>query len=227
MAQRKDGIATRERLLEAGCKLFSEKGLRDTTIAEICALAGANVAAVNYYFGSKQELYAQAWRDAFDYAARVYPVDGGLDENARPEDRLRALIRSFLFKVLDTGPLGHAGKFLLREMSQPSEISEQVRQEAIEPIRRYAMGVIRELLGPGADPKDVSFCTFSVVSQCMVLGFRGGKLPPVFQQRQVDRPFIDELADHIARLSLDGIHGIARQVKDRETTSTGHRELRA
>ena len=59
-AQRKDGLETRQRLLEPASEVFAQKGFRDATIAEICREAGANVAAVNYHFGSKGELYVEA-----------------------------------------------------------------------------------------------------------------------------------------------------------------------
>ena len=46
----KKSARTRERLLSAAGDVFVEKGFRDATVAEICARAGANIAAVNYYF---------------------------------------------------------------------------------------------------------------------------------------------------------------------------------
>ena len=73
---KKQGKGTREQLLESACKLFAEKGYRDTTIAEICALSGANIAAVNYYFQDKKRLYAEAWRLTFERSMRAHPARG-------------------------------------------------------------------------------------------------------------------------------------------------------
>ena len=63
--QRKDTIRTRRHLLSAASSLFAEKGFRDITIAEICNRAGTNVAAVNYHFGNKKNLYVESWRHSF------------------------------------------------------------------------------------------------------------------------------------------------------------------
>ena len=61
-AQRKGGVATRKKLLAAAGRVFAEKGYRDATIAEICRLAGTNIAAVNYHFSDKETLYREASR---------------------------------------------------------------------------------------------------------------------------------------------------------------------
>ncbi|WP_068084709.1 TetR/AcrR family transcriptional regulator [Polycladidibacter stylochi] len=47
---------TRERLLESAEKLLSQFGLSGTSVRMITEKAGANVAAVNYHFGSKEDL---------------------------------------------------------------------------------------------------------------------------------------------------------------------------
>ena len=47
---------TRERVLTAAMQVFAEHGFDGATLREITALAGANIAAVNYYFRSKDEL---------------------------------------------------------------------------------------------------------------------------------------------------------------------------
>lgn len=47
---------TKERILAAAERLYTERGVRGSSLRAITAEAGANVAAVNYHFGSKQEL---------------------------------------------------------------------------------------------------------------------------------------------------------------------------
>lgn len=47
---------TRQRLLDAAEQLFLERGFQQTSTREITEAAGANLAAVNYYFRSKQDL---------------------------------------------------------------------------------------------------------------------------------------------------------------------------
>lgn len=47
---------TRERLLDAAQKLFVERGIDATSLRSITTEADANLASVNYHFGSKEEL---------------------------------------------------------------------------------------------------------------------------------------------------------------------------
>mgnify|MGYP001054979862 FL=1 len=47
-------INTKERILSATIELYGAKG--DITVREICDKAGVNIASINYYFGSKDNL---------------------------------------------------------------------------------------------------------------------------------------------------------------------------
>ena len=49
--------ATKERILDAAEALFMEHGFEATSLRVITAAAGVNLAAVNYHFGSKEELF--------------------------------------------------------------------------------------------------------------------------------------------------------------------------
>ena len=48
----------KQRLLEAALAVFGEKGPKAATVREIAKAAGQNVAAIEYHFGGKENLYA-------------------------------------------------------------------------------------------------------------------------------------------------------------------------
>ncbi len=73
-----------------------------------------------------------------------------------------------------------------------------------------SLTIIAELLGPGADEPELTFCELSVIHQCLALGFRKGqgKLDEVLGNSSLIQDSIDELADHITRFSLAGIEAV-------------------
>ena len=50
---------TRALILDAAERLYAERGFGDVTLRDIVAAAGVNLAAVNYHFGSKDEMIAE------------------------------------------------------------------------------------------------------------------------------------------------------------------------
>src|SRR5882757_2309157 len=60
----KGRVATsaQSRILDVAIRLFAERGFDEVTVREIAEAAGANVAAINYYFGAKEQLIRQAIR---------------------------------------------------------------------------------------------------------------------------------------------------------------------
>src|SRR3954468_6015625 len=87
---------TRRNLLDAASEVFAEVGFRAATVREICQRAGANIAAVNYHFGDKEQLYRAVLKGTCQTALEKYPADFGLPPKATPEQRLRAFVHSFL-----------------------------------------------------------------------------------------------------------------------------------
>ncbi len=55
--EREVPVATKDRILDAAESLFMEHGFEATSLRSITAAAGVNLAAVNYHFGSKEELF--------------------------------------------------------------------------------------------------------------------------------------------------------------------------
>eukprot|EP01035_Chromulina_nebulosa_P048187 gene48187-65373_t len=50
---------TRTAIISAAERLYAERGFADVTMRDIVAAADVNLAAVNYHFGSKDELIAE------------------------------------------------------------------------------------------------------------------------------------------------------------------------
>lgn len=57
LGETRSAAATKERILDAAEALFMEHGFEATSLRSITASASVNLAAVNYHFGSKEELF--------------------------------------------------------------------------------------------------------------------------------------------------------------------------
>lgn len=215
MAKRIDGIKTRDRILSTACEVFAEMGYHDATIEEICRRAECNIAAINYHFGSKDHLYARVWRRAFDEAIKAYPPEGGLGPEHPPEDRLRGTIYAVVGKAVDTGRIGHAGKLLLREMTNPTDVIEDVKRDAIAPLHRRMNNLMRELLGPDATDQQLLLCQMSVLHQCIAIGMRlfTDRKSPHMQLRMTGDRLLEALTEHIWQFSLAGIRAVREEIE--------------
>src|SRR2546430_13767913 len=88
---------TRTSILSAAERLYADRGFGDVTLRDIVAAAGVNLAAVNYHFGSKDELIAELFvtlslathRERLHELKAAEEAGGG---RARSDSILRALV---------------------------------------------------------------------------------------------------------------------------------------
>ena len=82
--------STRQRLLEAALEVFAELGYEGASSREICRRAGANGAALNYHWGSKQAL----WTAVCDECNRrlLAVVAASVEQPLVPERVLEAVL---------------------------------------------------------------------------------------------------------------------------------------
>ncbi len=58
----REPASAKESLIQAGLKLFAERGYDGTTVQDIAKVADVNVSLVSYYFGGKEGLYQEGLR---------------------------------------------------------------------------------------------------------------------------------------------------------------------
>ena len=131
-----DSSDTERRVLEAAGEVFADLGYRAATVRQICEKAGANIAAVNYYFGDKEGLYLAVLRSVPDAQAKKYPARSGLSDGATAEQQLRVYIQSLLHRVFDSGRPGWHAKIIAREMVEPTRALDSLLEEVARPLHR-------------------------------------------------------------------------------------------
>ncbi len=205
MAPKDQTIETRERLLEAAGEVFAERGFRDATVREICEKANANVAAVNYHFGDKEELYAAV----FEYAQHcaVAQFDKMLSPAMPAEERLRGLVRGVLVRFFDQGRPAWLGKLVAREMIDPTKALDSLVNGQIRENSELLRGVVRELVGRELDEQELWRCTFSVAAQWLFYFHCGQVIKRLNPNQRFDREETERLADHITKFSIAALKG--------------------
>ena len=191
-----------DRLLQVAVEVFAECGFRDATVREICSRANVNVASVNYYFRSKEALYAQALAFAFQETNRLHPQDAALDKNLPAEQRLALFIKNFLHKLLDDSHLGLHSKLIAREIADPTKALDTVIETAIVPQLALLEDIIKQILQAPADKATVDRCLLSIFGQCLMFKHSRSIIDRLHPELIADESAIQASAEHIAQFSL-------------------------
>lgn len=200
---------TEQRLLEAAGEIFAEFGYRAATVRQICEKAGANVAAVNYYFGDKEGLYLAVLRSVPDAHAVKYPSRRGLNADVTAEQRLRIYVESLLHRVYDPGRPGWHAKIIARELAEPTRALDSLLEEVARPLHQELTAIVGQLLGSACDDA-VRLCSLSIMGQCVYYHHARAVLARLYPVQSYGSDDIARLADHISEFSLAGLRAFAR-----------------
>ena len=191
---------TKARLLEAAGEEFAEKGFDGATVRSICARAGANIAAVNYHFGDKEQLYLQAIIEAHRCGVEM-PSDAEFFASP-PTEQLRRYIRHFLSNILALDQVGGwQQNLILREMMRPSQASDRLVQEVIRPRFERLLEVLRRVC-PHTDEQRLHVRAFSIIGQCLFYKVARQIAERLVGPEEFDSLDLSYLADHITSFSL-------------------------
>jgi TetR/AcrR family transcriptional regulator, regulator of cefoperazone and chloramphenicol sensitivity len=207
--------STKSRLLQAARKVFSEQGLKNATVRDICDLAEANVAAISYHFGSKEKLFVAVLQDYIEHENRLHPRDEGVTPQSPPELRLRAYVRSFLLQTLGDGdPVSESlGRLLTQEFVEPSQHFGEIFERHCRPLHNLLLDIVRQLL-PGADETCVARSASSIIGQCVLFDFAKEAITRMTPELELKASNIESLTDFIMDFSLGGVERLRSRRPD-------------
>lgn len=211
--RREDGAATKAQILEAAGEVFAEKGFARTTGKEIAERAGSNSAAVNYYYGGIEGLYAEVLVEAHRRLLAYDALRALADAPGEPADKLRMIIRMVVTAV--AGPASWPLKVLSREVLSPSPAFAVLKDREILPKKRIVTGLIGGILGLPHDHEAVALCVLSIISPfvVMLVGDRA-VLGQIFPGLAAGPAGIEEIIAHYQRFAFGGIAAVAASLKE-------------
>lgn len=137
----------RTALLEAAITCLQERGYARTTTRDIVTTAGSHLPAVNYYFGSKEQLLHEAVVESLHRWTRSTMAVADAALPVTPHERLRAALREF-FASLTTH---RASVVAATEAFGQAAHADPLRQRLAEVYQQYRHDVAAALAATSPD----------------------------------------------------------------------------
>lgn len=211
--QDEGGSSTRERLLEVAGQLFAEKGFDRTTSKEITEQAGANSAAVNYYFEGIEGIYAAVVEEAASLLVTSKQMQEvvGVHQDAR--GKLEAYLGLFVKSLTSPASSSWKLRILAREFSAPNLANQTPRKKERHQKISMLKGIVSDLMGLPEDHPSVARGCVSVLAPCFILliGDRP-TLKRAFPQLGLQPKDAPALLRHMVTYAIAGLSAVAAEL---------------
>ncbi|MFP2423339.1 transcriptional regulator CecR [Pseudescherichia vulneris] len=174
------GEQAKNQLIAAAIAQFGEYGLHATT-RDIASLAGQNIAAIPYYFGSKEDLYLACaqWIADFigvNFRPHADAAEQLLSQPAPDKAAIRALILQAsknMILLLTQDETVNLSKFISREQLSPSPAYQLIHDQVISPLHGHLTQLVAAYTGRDATDTDTILHTHALLGE--ILAFRLGR----------------------------------------------------
>lgn len=208
---RTDGEATRARLLEAAGQLFSQQGFAETTSKAVAQLAAADLASINYHFGSRNGLYQAVLLEAHRQLLDLDDLQRIAGSALNPEQRLYELLAGLVQRAQQ--PEAWAPRVLARELLAPSSHLQVLMEEAVPAKMMAVAQILSEISGIPATEPALLRCLLTVAAPCMMLIVIGRDVPGPLQA--VAQGPSQPLLAHLHRFAIAGLQAVGEDYRNK------------
>ncbi len=204
----KIGTDTRDRILEKAEMLFALKGYHAVSVREITSAAECNMAAVNYHFSNKENLYMEVFRSRWiPRELLMYEeFEKTVDSLEKPTPRMvvQALATAYLEGPLSDEELKRHRQLIVRELNNPSEAFELVADQTLQPLFKKLYSLLGPFMPEGTKDGNLSFDLMSIFGMILYFNYSRPMVSRVTGQ-PYDHDFKSRLIDQMVRFSLEGL----------------------
>lgn len=171
------GDQAKRRLLLAALNQIGEKGYETASTREISDEAGQNVAAIAYYFGSKEKLYAEVLGGIGNYLISLMgPIseetrerlDSGTLDPAGATNLLKRVLNLLLGRQLEGQDFTKIRLVMMREQAAPSASFEILYQNSIRPLQEIFCRLLAVAIGGEPDSPELMLRSHAIFGQVVV-----------------------------------------------------------
>jgi AcrR family transcriptional regulator len=217
---RKNSALTRARLLRAAEQCFADHGYNGVSLRHITSKAGVNLAAVNYHFSSKKELWLEVMKRRTDI------LNGG---RMKMLEEIRAtippgqpvpldkLIEAFLLpipRVLCAGRGSNVvlARMITRAFTDPRPLREEHRRRNLDQVIGRFRTQLAESL-PGMPAEDLDWSIYFMVSAMMGAVAREGRQAGM--TKPLDTSDLEALMLRLAKFVSGGIRATLPKAEEK------------
>ncbi len=208
MSQSVKNDLTKERLLNEAEALFAQKGYDAVSVREVTTAARCNLAAVNYHFGTKKNLYLEVFRARWIPRARrlqeFFRKSLTAQDSASPPAVARALAEAFLIGPLSDEERCRHHQLMVRELGQSTEAFELVAEEVMRPFFKEIAEILRPSMPKGLEKEPMMLNILSIFSMVLYFNFARVAVTRI-TGREYDEAFKTRLVEHITGFALAGL----------------------
>ncbi|MDR0364115.1 MAG: TetR family transcriptional regulator [Bacteroidales bacterium] len=194
------------KIIDSAKSIFIKKGYEGTSIRDIATDADVNIAMVNYYFRSKENLFQQIFMEI--YGDLLQNAIEGKNENLTLREKIDLLVSFILENVTKTPRLP---LFVIEEINRDAE--KVLNEEFIRGITRFSeffQRQIQEEIDAGSiRPVDPIDLFINIVSMCIFPFLGLPVLGQVIGGNDFDvSPFIDHRKEQIIDFVIRSLQNI-------------------
>ncbi len=197
------GALARERMVLAALDLFGRHGFDATTTRMIAQAASMNLGAIPYYFGTKEDLYAEAAGHlaSFIEQAQAGPLARLREQSALTSNvpQLIDMVVAFLLSetrllLADKVPSSWV-QFFLRAQTEHGEAFERVFAQVVEPVQQCLNEVVARITQRPPEDFHTRTLSFFLLHQFICLRLADSVLMRRLQWDAITPQRVEQLLD--------------------------------
>jgi len=210
--------SAKQRLFVAAVRVFAAKGFKGATVRDICREAGgANLNAVNYYFGGKKKLYQAILEVLFTEGDRQIRERQAEVGEVTPEGRLRILLEVCCRMFFSGCEVSAAFvRLWLMEMANPTPFMDEMVERHSRPQLKDLQDTVAAVVGPCV-PQDVLLnCMMSLVGPVVYQALLWPTLRQVYPDHPDMQTYWPNLVDHLYRFAMAGLVAVREAYEEKQ-----------
>lgn len=212
---RRDGEASRERILHAALRLFALHGFKNTPTRDIAKAAQVNIASLNYYFGDKAGLYRATFisfgRPLHEQAGEPHDTKGF----SRPGIPLAQAMHEFFSEFLQPLALGEIFlwglRLRFREMVEPTGVWQEELDKTIKPLHAAMQRLLCREFDRLRPDTDIERLSHAIIGTAVHLVVGHDVIMQVSPHLLHDEAAVQAMADRLAVFACDLVHAESRR----------------